>query len=97
MALVPMTVLWIYITWLIVLFGLQLTFTTQHLKTLDATDYRQYEGRFWRPHYSLLVNHVTGKSTVLQWSKIAYGAGALADDYHPDNLAAVSGRYSRRP
>ena len=38
MALVPITVLWIYITWLIVLFGLQLTFTTQHLKTLDAAE-----------------------------------------------------------
>ena len=36
LALVPITVLWIYITWLIVLFGLQLTFTTQHLKSLDA-------------------------------------------------------------
>jgi membrane protein len=31
-------VLWIYITWLIVLFGLQLTFTTQHLKSLDAAE-----------------------------------------------------------
>ncbi|MHC4169430.1 MAG: YhjD/YihY/BrkB family envelope integrity protein, partial [Planctomycetota bacterium] len=38
MALIPITVLWIYITWLIVLFGLQLTFTTQHLKTLDAAE-----------------------------------------------------------
>jgi len=38
MALVPMTVLWIYITWLTVLFGLQLTFTTQHLKSLDAAE-----------------------------------------------------------
>ena len=38
MALVPITVLWIYITWLVVLFGLQLTFTTQHLKNLDAAD-----------------------------------------------------------
>ena len=38
MALVPITVLWIYITWLIVLFGLQLTFTTQHLKSLDAAE-----------------------------------------------------------
>ncbi len=38
MALIPMTVLWIYITWLIVLFGLQLTFTTQHLKNLDAAE-----------------------------------------------------------
>ncbi|MBW2256194.1 MAG: outer membrane lipoprotein-sorting protein [Deltaproteobacteria bacterium] len=65
-----------------------------HIKTLDATDYHEYEGRFWRPHRSFLVNHVTGKSTVLQWSDIVYGEGALAEDYHPDNLAAVSGRYS---
>jgi len=36
MGLVPLGVLWIYVTWLIVLFGLQLAFTTQHLKTLDA-------------------------------------------------------------
>ncbi len=38
LALIPITVLWIYITWLIVLFGLQLTFTTQHLKSLDAAE-----------------------------------------------------------
>ncbi len=38
MALIPMTVVWIYITWLTVLFGLQLTFTTQHLKSLDAAE-----------------------------------------------------------
>ena len=36
--LVPLGVFWIHITWLIVLFGLQLTFTTQHLKTLDAAE-----------------------------------------------------------
>ncbi|GAI08942.1 unnamed protein product, partial [marine sediment metagenome] len=49
MALVPITVLWIYITWLIVLFGLQLTFTTQHLKTLDAAEIaaaKETEGYF---------------------------------------------------
>ncbi|MEJ2705063.1 MAG: YhjD/YihY/BrkB family envelope integrity protein, partial [Sedimentisphaerales bacterium] len=38
MALIPMTFAWIYITWLTVLFGLQLTYTTQHLKTLDAAE-----------------------------------------------------------
>ena len=36
--LVPLAVLWIFITWLIVLFGLQVTFTTQHLSTLDADE-----------------------------------------------------------
>ena len=38
MGLIPLSVFWIYITWLIVLFGLQLTFTTQHLKTLNAAE-----------------------------------------------------------
>jgi membrane protein len=38
MALIPITVFWINVTWLTVLFGLQLTFTTQHLKSLDAAE-----------------------------------------------------------
>ncbi|OHB65615.1 MAG: hypothetical protein A2168_04415 [Planctomycetes bacterium RBG_13_50_24] len=38
LGLIPLGVLWIHITWLIVLFGLQLTFTTQHLKSLDADE-----------------------------------------------------------
>jgi membrane protein len=38
LGLIPLGVLWVFITWLIVLFGLQLTFTTQHLKSLDATE-----------------------------------------------------------
>jgi membrane protein len=38
LGLVPLGVLWIYITWLIVLFGLQLTFTTQNLKTLEEAE-----------------------------------------------------------
>ena len=36
--LIPLGVFWIHITWLIVLFGLQLTYTTQHLQTLEAAD-----------------------------------------------------------
>jgi membrane protein len=38
LGLVPLSILWIFISWLIVLFGLQLTFTTQHLKSLDAAE-----------------------------------------------------------
>ena len=38
LGIIPLTVFWIFVTWLIVLFGLQLTFTTQHLKTLDAAE-----------------------------------------------------------
>lgn len=38
LGLIPLTIFWIYVSWLIVLFGLQLTFTTQHLKSLDAAE-----------------------------------------------------------
>ena len=38
LGLIPLSVFWIYITWLIVLFGLELTFTTQYLKKLDAAE-----------------------------------------------------------
>jgi len=38
LGLIPLGVLWIYITWLIVLFGLQLTFTTQNLKTIEEAE-----------------------------------------------------------
>jgi YihY family inner membrane protein len=44
MALVPLSVLWIYITWLIVLFGLELTYTTQNLETLEDAE-RQIASR----------------------------------------------------
>jgi membrane protein len=38
LGLIPLSVFWIFVSWLIVLFGLQLTYTTQHLQTLDAAD-----------------------------------------------------------
>jgi membrane protein len=38
LGLIPLSVFWIYVSWLIVLFGLQLTFTTQHLHSLDAAE-----------------------------------------------------------
>jgi len=38
MGIIPLSVLWIYITWLIVLFGLQLAFATQHLSKLNAEE-----------------------------------------------------------
>jgi membrane protein len=35
---IPLSVFWIYVMWIIVLFGLQLTYATQHLDTLDAEE-----------------------------------------------------------
>ncbi len=45
LGLIPLSVFWIHITWLIALFGLQLTYTTQHLTTLDAAEIEAAKGR----------------------------------------------------
>ena len=38
MGMIPLVVFWIYLSWVTILFGLQLTYATQHLKTLDAAE-----------------------------------------------------------
>ncbi len=39
LGIIPLTVMWIFLTWLIVLFGLQLTYATQNIKRLDAAEF----------------------------------------------------------
>ncbi len=44
-----------------------------HLKTLTFADYRQYLDRYWRAAEQTMVNHLTGASTVLQWTDFRFG------------------------
>jgi membrane protein len=49
LGLIPLAIFWVYVTWVIVLFGLQLAFTMQHLATLEtpeAPKVKEAEGRF---------------------------------------------------
>lgn len=49
LGLIPLGVFWIYVTWMIVLFGLQLGFAIQHFDTLEAAETpkaKETEGRF---------------------------------------------------
>jgi len=49
LGLIPLAIFWIYVTWVIVLFGLQLAFTVQHFETLETAEIPeadQAEGRF---------------------------------------------------
>ena len=39
LGIIPITVMWIYVSWVIVLFGLQLTYATQNIKRLDAAEF----------------------------------------------------------
>ena len=43
-----------------------------HLKTLTFADYRQYVDRYWRAGEQEMVNHLTGASTVLEWTDFRF-------------------------
>ena len=51
------------------------------LKTLTLSGYKQYAGRFWRPHKLDMVNHQTGKGTVLLYARYAFGKGLKDSDF----------------
>lgn len=56
------------------------------LKTLSARSWKQYDGSIWRAHSMEMVNHQTGKSTVLNWGPYSFGAGLAASDFDQSRL-----------
>jgi outer membrane lipoprotein-sorting protein len=57
-----------------------------HLKTLVAKDFHLYLDKFWRPHEMDMVNHQTGRSTVLKQSNIKFNVGLAEDDFTQNSL-----------
>ncbi|MCV6606254.1 MAG: outer membrane lipoprotein-sorting protein [Porticoccaceae bacterium] len=51
------------------------------LKTLTLDDYRKYEDAFWRTHKMTMVNHKTGKNTVLLYSDYKFKTGLADKDF----------------
>lgn len=56
------------------------------LKTLTWKGYRQYLNKHWRADEMLMVNHQTGKSTLLQWSGYRFRTGLKDGDFNQENL-----------
>ena len=56
------------------------------LKTLELQDYREYEGGYWRSHRQVMTNHLTGKSTVLEFSDFEFGVDLNQRDFEPSAL-----------
>ena len=56
------------------------------LKTLVYRDYMQYLGQYWRSNEMEMVNHQTGKSTVLQWSDYQFQTGVDDRDFDQNSL-----------
>jgi len=56
------------------------------LKTLVNNDYKQYLGQYWRPNEMLMVNHQTGKSTLLKWENYKFKTGLSDKDFSRNSL-----------
>lgn len=58
----------------------------ERLKTLTYRDYRQFEGRWWRPLEMHMVNHQTGKETELDWRRYVFGSDLTDRDFDRNAL-----------
>jgi len=56
------------------------------LKTLTAHGYQQYNSKYWRPEKMEMVNHVTSKSTTLNWSNYKFNNGFSDRDFDKNTL-----------
>ena len=52
-----------------------------HLKTMVVEGYRKYLDRFWRSSKITMTNHLTGKSTELDWSGYEFGTDLDLGDF----------------
>lgn len=56
------------------------------LKTLTASDYKQYLNKFWRAHTLDMINHQSGKSTTLAFSDYQFQTGLKSSDFSKNSL-----------
>jgi len=59
------------------------------LKTLNASDFQQYLGHYWRPGIMDMVNHQTGKSTLLEWQDFEFKTGLSERDFRSQTLKRI--------
>ncbi|NNF51280.1 MAG: outer membrane lipoprotein-sorting protein [Gammaproteobacteria bacterium] len=57
-----------------------------HLKTLELEQYQRYLDKYWRPLRMHMVNHQTGKSTVLTWAEYKFRNGFSDSDFNRNSL-----------
>ncbi len=56
------------------------------LKTLVTSDFNQYLGHYWRPGKMDMVNHLTGKGTLLEWTDYQFQTGLTDRDFRSQSL-----------
>ena len=55
-------------------------------KTLTCKDFRCNKDRFWRAREMNMVNHQTGKSTLLKWEDYNFKTGLTDSDFSRNSL-----------
>jgi outer membrane lipoprotein-sorting protein len=55
-------------------------------KSLTASSWKLFQGRFWRAQELLMVNHLTGAKTTLKWGDFAFKTGLPAQSFNSANL-----------
>ena len=60
-----------------------------HLKTLTPGNYEQYLDRYWQAGEMTMVNHLTGKSTILTWTDFQFGTQLNDRDFTQTGLRRV--------
>jgi len=56
------------------------------LKTLTFNGYQQYLGQYWRADEQHMINHQTGKSTLLSWTNYQFKTGLTTKDFSRNSL-----------
>lgn len=56
------------------------------LKSLTQSEYQQYLGHYWRPSRLEMINHQTGKTTLLQWEEYQFQTGLGERDFDQNSL-----------
>lgn len=56
------------------------------LKTLTYRGYQKYLGKYWRPTDMEVINHQTGKSTLLSWRDYVFQSGLSSRDFDKNSL-----------
>jgi outer membrane lipoprotein-sorting protein len=56
------------------------------LKTLNNSDYKQYLNKYWRADKMHMVNHQTGKSTLLTWRNYKFKTGLKDSNFSRNSL-----------
>ena len=59
------------------------------LKTLTYSGYNKYLGKYWRADVMTMVNHKTGKSTVLNFKGYEFAIGTSDADFTSNRLKSV--------